>query len=175
MYAMIHRRSRSIRRSARRGLVPVATLCLLPFAGGCFTFTPIETGDIQPGMSVRARISPGAAERIAPLLGVSDARIVTGKLVAITSDTLIVEAQAAAAPDATAVGEILHQRVSISRGDLRGLESRTLDRKRTGLVAGAGAAIIVVMLLKVLHGDPAMSSLPGGPGTEDLIPALLRR
>jgi len=126
-------------------------------------------------MSVRARISPAAGERIAPLLGTTSARVLTGTLISATSDTLIVEVPTAASPDATQVGQILHQRVSIARGDVRELESRKFDRMRTGLMAGAGAAIIVTLLLKVMKNDPASEPLPGGPGTDDIVPVLMRR
>ncbi|MFN8581368.1 MAG: hypothetical protein U0163_10380 [Gemmatimonadaceae bacterium] len=153
----------------------MAALCLIPFIGACYSFAPIEPADIQPGMGVRARISPAAGERIAPLIGTTNARILNGTLISATADTLIVEVPTAAAPDATQVGQILHQRVSIARGDVRELESRKFDRLRTGLIAGAGAAIIVAWLLKVMKNDPALEPLPGGPGSEDVIPVLMRR
>ncbi len=152
----------------------MAAFCLIPLTGACFTYVPLEPGDIQPGMSVRARISPAAGEKIAPLLGISDARLLTGKFIAAANDTLIVEVPTAAAVDAVSTGQILHQRVSIARGDLRELESRKLDRMRTGLIVGASAAILVAVLLKVVRGNPASEPLPGQPGTDDIVPLFLK-
>lgn len=155
-----------------RRIAATLSLGLAPiFTGACFSYAPIEPGDVQPGMSVRARISPAASERIAPLLGMSDARLLTGRYIASTNDTLIVEVPTVAA-DAVAVNQVLHQRVSIARADLRELESRRLDRQRTVLISAAGAAIIVTVLLKVLQGEPASEPLPGGGGTDDIVPLL---
>jgi hypothetical protein len=167
---MISQRPQSARRVA-----PLIALCVVPFTGACFTYAPIEPGDIQPGMGVRARISPAAGERIAPLLGISNPRLLTGTLIASTNDTLIVEVPTAAA-EGVSVNQILHQRVSIARGDLRELESRKLDGARTALLAGAGAAIVVTVLRKVMRGNPASEPLPGGGGTDDIVPLFqLRR
>ena len=62
------------------------------FTTGCFSYLPVTSvSDVEPGYSVRARISPTASAQIAPLLGASDARRLDGTLIAQSADTLIVE------------------------------------------------------------------------------------
>jgi hypothetical protein len=108
---------------------------------GCFTYIPIEPGEVEPGVTVRARVSPSAGARIAPLLGATDARKLDGTMIAHSSDTLIVEVPTVVV-DTREFGKTPNQRVSIARGDLVELEVRKLDRVRTAGVVG-GAAIVV--------------------------------
>ena len=139
----------------------------LPLAG-CFSYIPIEPGSVEPGLSVRARVSPGASSRIAPLLGSSDARRLDGTFVTHAGDTLIVEVPTVM-QDTREFGRTPNQRVSIGRGELLELEVRKLDRVRTGIIAGATAAIAGSFLIKSLRGDPGKEQLPGGGGTDNIV------
>src|ERR1044071_10396433 len=103
---------------------------------GCYTYAPVQSTSLSPGTGVRARVSPTAAERVAPLLGVSDARVLTGTLIDNQSGTLIVEVPTMAQASVGTAGQSLNQRISIAPGDLVEIESRKLDRQRTGLVVG---------------------------------------
>src|SRR4051812_11894607 len=58
-----------------------AALLLPALLAGCYTYAPGEAASVQPGIGVRARISPAAAARIEPLLGTSDARLLTGTVI----------------------------------------------------------------------------------------------
>src|SRR5689334_3887480 len=101
---------------------------------GCYTYAPIQASSLQPGMGVRVRVSATAAEQIAPLLGVSDARVLTGKLVDNSTGTMIVEVPTMVPARAGTSAQSLYQRISIAPGQLVDLESRQLDRTRTTLV-----------------------------------------
>ena len=106
---------------------------------GCFTYIPIEPGQVEPGVNVRARVSLSASARIAPLLGASDARRLDGQMISQSADTLIVEVPTVFV-DTREFGRTPNQRVSIPRTDLVELEVRKLDRVRTaGMVAGASS------------------------------------
>jgi hypothetical protein len=148
----------------RLGVVVLSSL----FLSGCFTYIPIEPGDVEPGLDVRARVSPTASARIAPLLGSSDARRLDGKLITRTPDTLIVEVPTVMLHNGE-FGRTPNQRVSIPRGDLVELEVRKMDRWRTLGVVGGTAVVLGVTLTKALKGEPGKEPLPGGGGTDAIV------
>jgi len=135
------------------------SLSILPLFAACYTYAPIDPAAVAPGVDVRARISATAAERIAPLLG-SETRVLTGKLID-NAATMIVEVPSVSQSNASGISETLHQRVSITRADLVELETRKLDRLRTGAIVG-GAAI--------LAGSLWINSMRGGPGLDRVTP-----
>ena len=146
--------------------VSAIVACVL--LSGCFTYIPIEPGDVEPGVSVRARVSPSAGARIAPLLGATDARRLDGTMIAHASDTLIVEVPTVVV-DTREFGRQPNQRVSIARGDLVELEVRRLDKVRTAGVVGGAALILATTLIKALKGEPGREPLPGGGGTDAIV------
>ena len=148
---------------------------VVPLLAGCFSYAPIEPSELQPGISVRARVSQTAGERIAPLLGATQARLLSGTLITQAGDTLIVEVPTVMAADATDFGRTPHQRVSIARGELLELEIRRLDRYRTAALAGTAALVVGIALLKGLRGGPGKEPLPGGGGTDALVPLFRLR
>jgi hypothetical protein len=135
---------------------------------GCFTYIPVEPGEVEPGVAVRARVSPAASERIAPLLGAAEARRLDGKLITRGADTLIVEVPTVIV-DTREFGRTPNQRVSIPRSDLVELEVRKLDRWRTAGILGGAAVVLGVTLTKALKGEPGKEPLPGGGGTEAIV------
>jgi hypothetical protein len=147
-----------------------AVIVLLPLLAACYTYAPVETGAVQPGMGVRARVSAAAGERIAPLLGTTDARLLNGTLISSACDTMIVEVPTVAHADEGSYARTLNQRVSIFRGDVLELESRKLDRFRTGALVTGAAVIVGAITVKSLKGQPGKENLPGGTGTDALIP-----
>lgn len=140
---------------------------------GCYTHVPLEPGAVQQGMSVRAFVTATASERIAPLLGTVDARRVAGTVISTAGDTLIVEVPTVARDETSAGVVTLHQRVSIERGEVLEIESRSLDRTRTGAVVGGAAILAGSVLLKALQNAPGKEKLPGG-GETDAIAVLFR-
>jgi len=134
----------------------------------CFTYIPIEPGQVEPGVSVRARVSPSAGARIAPLLGATDARRLDGRVISQSSDTLIVEIPTVIV-DTREFGRTPNQRVSIPRTDLLELEVRKLDRFRTASVVAGAATILATSLIRALKGEPGREPLPGGGGTDAIV------
>jgi hypothetical protein len=142
-------------------------LFMLPLVTGCYTYARTEPAAIPAGTSVRARISPAAAERLAALLGTTEARLITGTVIDNGPDTMIVEIPAVMRAEVGSSVRALHQRVSISRGELLEIETRQLDRLRTGAVAGSAAIIIGAVVIKAIRGDPGSERPPpGGNGGE---------
>ena len=141
---------------------------------GCFTYMPIEPGQVEPGVDVRARVSPAAGARIAPLLGATEARRLDGKVITRAADTLIVEVPTVIV-DTREFGRTPNQRISIARGDLVELEVRKLDRLKTGAIVGGAAVALGVTLVKLLKGEPGKEPLPGGGGTDAIVFRLIWR
>jgi len=149
----------------KRASLAVAASVLL---SSCFSYIPIEPGDVEPGVSVRARVSPAAGARIAPLLGATDARKLDGTVITRSADTMIVEVPTVVT-DNREFGRTPNQRVSIFRSDLIELEVRKLDRMRTmGLIGGA-AVVLGTALINALQGEPGKDALPGGGGTDNIV------
>src|SRR5512133_3394776 len=135
------------------------------FLAGCYTYAPVQQSAVEPGMGVRARVSATAAEQIAPLLGVSDARVLTGKLIENNDGTMIVEVPTMAQASGTSA-QSLYQRISITPGQLVELESRRLDRTRTFVVLGAAAVVGGSIAVAALKGGPGLDRPPGGTSTD---------
>ena len=150
-------------------------LCAPVLLAGCYTYAPVQPNSLQPGMGVRARISATAAEQVAPLLGVSDARVLTGKLIDNASGTMIVEVPTMVPARAGASAQSLYQRISIAPGQLVELESRQLDRGKTAIVVGAAAIIVGSGAYAAMKGGPGLDRPPGGSSTDARVPLLRLR
>jgi hypothetical protein len=136
----------------------------------CYTYAPIEAPMALPGMSVRAHVSGATAEQIEPLLGISNARLVSGRLVANRGDTLIIETPAVFRAEIGSSIQTLYQRIAIPRSGLNELETRKLDRGRTTVVSAASAIILGALVVRAVKGNPGKESLPGGGGADFRIP-----
>ena len=145
-------------------------LAMPAFLAGCYTYAPVQTSALSAGTGVRARVSATAAERVAPLLGVSDARVLTGTLIDNQSGTLIVEVPTIAQASVGTSGQSLNQRISIAPGDLVEIESRKLDRQRTAVVVGVTAVVAASATIAALKGGPGLDRPPGGSSTDAKIP-----
>lgn len=151
---------------------PIAAL-LATTTVGCYSHTRVDPGEVVPGMSVRAYVNATAGDRIAPLLGGTDARRLTGTVIRNDNDTLIVEVPAVTREENGGAIVTLHQRVTILRGEVLELEARHLDRVRTGALVGAGALVAGTALLDALETRGGKEPLPGGGGGQDaLVPVL---
>lgn len=139
-------------------------LSIFPALAACYTYAPIEPAAIPAGTSVRARVSSTAADRLAALLGTTDARLLTGTLIDNGPDTMIVEVPTVTRADVGSSVQTLHQRVAISRSELLEIETRQLDRLRTGALAGSAAVIVGAVVIKAIRGDPGTERPPGGGG-----------
>jgi hypothetical protein len=152
-----------------------APLCLFPIVTACYAYAPIEPANVQPGAGVRVRVSGAASDRLAPLLGVSNPRLVSGRLVDTRADTMIVEVPTVVQASMGSSVETLHQRISIPRSELLELETRRLDRFRTAAVAGGVAIVIGAIVIGALGDDPGYNGPPGPGGNEARRPAVRLR
>ena len=134
---------------------------------GCYTYATIDPVTTQPGTNVRARINAQTADLLEPLLGM-ETRILTGLVIATAPDTMIIEVPTAASAPSGGATIRLKQRVSVPRTGMLELESRTLNKGRTTIVAvGAGAGVTALIVGGYILG-PGKEKLPGEPGGPDL-------
>jgi hypothetical protein len=140
---------------------------LFPLLAGCYTYAPVEPAAAPAGVEVRARISASAAERIANLVSLADRRILIGKLVENVDGTMTMEVPSVTPMRAAGAVETLHQRVSLARSEVVELETRRLDRTRTGALVAVGIAAVAATVAKALQGEPAVERGPRDGGTDN--------
>lgn len=146
----------------------LAILLSAPLAAACHTYAPVDVGRVEPGMNLRARVSAATAERIEPLLGVQDARVLRGVLVANGGDTLIVQVPTTVRTAVGSAMQTLHQRVAIPRAGIVELEESRLDRTRTTALVAAATAAVAIIIVKVSIEDPGGGPPGGGGGGPEL-------
>jgi len=108
----------------------------------------VPPGGAKVGEHVRVRVSGAQAERLEPVIALTDRRI-EGDLLE-QADTTIALGVALPLPSAnTPIGERAQQRIVISRAELQDFELRRFDKLRTSLlVGGAVAAAIAIAVAK---------------------------
>ena len=129
----------------------LVVLCVPALFAGCYTYSTIDLASATPGMAVRARVSAATAAQFGPTLGLSNGRLLSGPVVHAESAGVTIRVPTVPAGTIGA-HEGLFQELLINRGDLLELESRQLDRTRTGMMIGAAVAGAVVMTVTLLHG-----------------------
>ena len=129
-------------------------LALLPLLAACYTHAPIEPSAVRAHTNIRARVNPATAKELEPLLGVRDARLVTGVVIAASPDTLIVEVPTSVRAEVGSSAQTLKQRVSIPRTSIFELETRRIDRLRTGLVIGSASILVGGLIFRAAVGGP---------------------
>ena len=142
---------------------------MLAVLSGCYSYATIDPATTQPGTKVRARINAQTADMLEPLLGM-ETRLLSGVVIATAPDTMIIEVPTAGRTASGGSIIALRQRVSVPRSGLLELESRTLNRGRTTLVAvGATAAVTALVIGSYVYG-PGRTTPPGNGGTDLWIP-----
>ena len=149
---------------------------VFPVAGvvGCYSYQRIDPAIAPVGTEVRATITGAASDRVAPLIGSFDSRVLVGSVVENRAGAMTLEVPTGAMPNVAENIVRLHARVPIVPTDLVGLEQRKLDVGRTWLLAGAvgaGVAAGVALALRAAA-DPQPGKLPTEPPPINRIPIL---
>ena len=90
-------------------------------------------------------------DRVAPLLGSFDTRVLIGSVVENSAGTMLVEVPTGAMSNVVADVVQLHARIPLSAADMVSLEQRKLDVGRTTMLAGAIVAGIGIGVAAALH------------------------
>jgi hypothetical protein len=161
-------------RARRVGGVAIAIL-LSAGASGCYHYQATTTDEIAIGTEVRARISLNAAERLEEIVATTDetGRMVEGRLIEREQTSLVVLVPTTPGEPRSAR---LGQRLRFEAGDILALESKHLDRRRTGLLIGAGALLTAAVVIRQLRdsGEGLGPNPPNGGPTEIVVRAGLR-
>ena len=125
-------------------------------AVGCHTYQPIALDEIQPSMTVRARLSAERAEEIARVHPVGGG-VIDGKVLGSDSEELQI-----LVPLRQPTGVRSEQAIGVPLGipnqDILLVELKKLDRTKTGLLAVGGAALVGLLFSQ---------SMDGGGGGDD--------
>lgn len=151
------------------------SLFLSPFVVGCYTYTPIEPAAAPVGTEVRATISGAASDRIAPIIGQFNQRVLTGTIDQNNGGSMTLQVQTGAAPNTGSIVVPLMQRVPLDRADVTQLETRHLSRQRTAVLAGViglGAGIVAYAALQHGGGASGETGGEGGPPPINRIPII---
>lgn len=124
----------------------------LPLAAGCYTYTQVGVETVAPGEAVRLRVFDQAVDRLPAQL--ERRTQVEGTVVGLDSSRLNLLPE---------LGSVTTEPVAFAIPDIAAISRRELNRTRTWLAAGVGAALGVALLLSI-EGEPAGTS--GGPITE---------
>ena len=145
-------------------------LIAVSLSAACYSYAPVQAGSLAPGSGIRARVSATAAERIAPLIGADNPRVLSGKLVDNANGTLIIEVPTVVQAGLGGSAQSLYQRISIAPLDILELESRRLDRQKTTLVVVGGAVVAGLAIAPILKNSPGSEHAPSGSSSESKIP-----
>jgi len=146
----------------------------LPMAAlvGCYSYQPIAMSAAPAGTEVRARITGAASDRVAPLIGSFDNRVLDGNVVENSSGVITLEVPTGGLPNVSETVIRLRTRVPLMPADLVALERRKLDVGRTVLLGGAvAAAVSAGVALAIRSGeDPQPGKTPTDPPPINRIP-----
>lgn len=109
---------------------------LLAVSSGCYRLTPIDGSAPEAGREVRLALSDEGSVRMAPLIGPRIGAI-DGRVVASSDTALVVGVQAVVAQGGRSMAWNM-ERLTVPRSVVSSVHSRTLDRKKTWMVAGLG-------------------------------------
>ncbi len=122
-------------RLRRKGLC-VSLAVMLAMASGCYRFTPIEGSAPEPGRDVRLSLTDEGSVRLAPMIGPRIGAI-DGRVLVSTDTALVLGVQAVVAQSGRSMDWNM-ERLSVPRSAVSSIHTRTLDRRKTWIVAGLG-------------------------------------
>ena len=136
-------------------------LLLLPLLIGCYRFTPIEGPAPERGQDIRLVLSDEGSVRMAPMIGPRiDA--IDGRVLEPGDTAIVLAVQAVVARGGRSMNWS-QERLAIPRAAVASIGTRTLDRKRTWIVAGL--SVLGVLALGDVFGlGTGFDGLLGGGG-----------
>lgn len=157
----------SQRHASPRRWVRAVAVSLLPvmLLAGCYTHVPLQGRDPAPSTRVVVRLTPAGTEEMARQVG---PRVVSieGDVTAVREGG--VQVLARGTTDQAGSTTIWNgEQVEIPRAAIAGMDTRTLSRSRSVLIAGA----IVAAALIVASAFGLTGSSDNGPGTTPVPPA----
>jgi len=147
----------------------------MPLVIGCYTYTSIDPAAVPAGSEVRTRITGAASDRVAPLIGSFETRVLVGNVVENNAGAMVLEVPTGSMPNVVTDVVHLHARVPLAAGDMVSFEQRKLDVPRTSILAGAIVAGLGLAVSAALHaggGSSEEGKQPPEPPSITRIPIL---
>ena len=150
----------------------LAGLALAMVTTGCYRYVPAQIEATPPGTGVQLFVTESGTREaeIAGALREGEPRL-RGTVVGVEGDRLLLRMSVARLQDGFTASSI-DQAVSVPVGEIVAFQRRELDRLKTGLLIGGGAAAvagIAVLILDPLGGSP---DRPGPDPDEAVIVSL---
>jgi hypothetical protein len=153
-----------------RRTISAALLALA--AAGCYRYGPVQVGEIEPGASVRMRLSGNAVDRLrngaAADGDLLDGFSMTGRVTRAGPDTIVMEVPTMVM-EANVRPRTVYQGISLARSEVQAAELRRIDRRRTTwVVAGIGSAIAASVVVALRGNERTGGNLPPGGGPPEI-------
>jgi hypothetical protein len=130
--------------STRTGVLHVTVVIWFAVAAsGCYRLTPIEGSTPPPGREVRLSLSDEGSVRLAPLIGPRISAI-DGRALESSDTALVVAVEAVVAQGGRSMNWS-QERLSVPRSAVSSIRTRTLDRKKTWIVAGLSVVGVLAL------------------------------
>jgi hypothetical protein len=133
----------------------VFVVLALPLVSACYSYTQVGVESVAPGEAVRLRVFEQAVDRLPPQL--ERRTQVEGTVVDVDARRLNLLPE---------LGSAATDPVSFAVPDIAAISRRELNRTRTWVAVGVGAALGLGVLLSI-EGEPAGTT--GGPITEFML------
>ncbi|MGQ0647442.1 MAG: hypothetical protein ACT4P7_07700 [Gemmatimonadaceae bacterium] len=136
----------------------------LAMTTGCYSYTHVPLGEVEPGESVRMRLSAVGVDRLRSGED-SNARLlkgfaVTGKVSRLGGDSVLL-AVPTTVLEANVRPRTVEHGLTVLRSEVQQVELRRLDRTRTTWASVAlGVATVTVVYLVVERGGRSSGSIP---------------
>ena len=114
----------------------LATLLLFLVASSCYRFTPIEGATPSRGQEVRLSLSDEGSVRLAPMIG-PRIEAIDGRIMDVSDTALVVGVEAVLAQGGRSMNWNM-ERLTVPRAAVTTIRTRTLDRRKSWIVAGLG-------------------------------------
>lgn len=153
-----------------------AALATLVAQAACYRNVPVELSQVTPGTPVRVQLTAVAQDRMRQENpGGPRRESLTGKFVRTNGDSVVIGVESTVM-EANVRTRTFYSDMPMLRSDVRVVERRELDRRRTTLtVAGLSVGAIAAVLLAVEYGGKSTGTVNPGPGVpEQRIPLGIR-
>ena len=121
----------------------VRVILLAPLLVSCYRLTPIESGAPERGQALRLELTDEGSVRLAPLIGPRISAI-DGKVLDAGDTAIVMAVQSVVAQGGRSMNWS-QERLAVPRTAVASLRTRTLDRKRSWIVAGLGVVGVIAL------------------------------
>ena len=139
-----------------------SSLLILLAATSCYRLTPVEGGAPEQGLEVRLALSDEGSVRMAPLIGPRIAAI-DGRVLEAVDTAYVLGVTAVVAQSGRSMNWS-NERLTVPRNAVSSVRTRTLDRKKSWMVAALGVVGAIALGEAFGIGNGFGGFLGGGNG-----------